>query len=344
MKKIASFILVLVIIVEAYMIFPITGVSASEVNNRIDFPTYQAEIIDKGYDGNDGYYDLLKSMKNPLYYDFTEYMLDDEVLCWTSNFWNSAFNQDFKSNPSYFYEVILMGFLKFDQHQIDTSGVWNSSEMSLSVGIYNELIDKYVDVLENPTTKKYYNYIKNLSVGEVENAVSQIDDLKLSKDAIKYASKGAKYVTEFVKRLSDYQNLLEAKEQRIEMLKLAKENVKDNEYFTKAVDDIINFMNKTEIEYVSDKTAPKIWCDFIDNLWKSIVKASPIGIVLEAIDIEKIALDVLFNSSDTASNNFKLLVLYIVDTYFSSSLKSSYENYKKTGSFGDSCTLVQCYR
>lgn len=344
MKKIASFILVLVIIVEAYMIFPITGVSASEVNNRIDFPTYQAEIIDKGYDGNDGYYDLLKSMKEPLYYDFTEYMLDDEVLCWTSNFWNSAFNQDFKSNPSYFYEVILMGFLKFDQHQIDTSGVWNSSEMSLSVGIYNKLIDKYVDVLENPTTEKYYNYIKNLSVGEVENAVSQIDDLKLSKDAIKYASKGAKYVTEFVKRLSDYQNLLEAKEQRIEMLKLAKENVKDNEYFTKAVDDIINFMNKTEIEYVSDKTAQKMWCDFIDNLWKSIIKASPIGIVLEAIDIEKIALDVLFNSSDTASNNFKLLVLYIVDTYFSSSLKSSYENYKKTGSFGDSCTLVQCYR
>ena len=344
MKKIASFILVLVIIVEAYMIFPITGVSASEVNNRIDFPTYQAEIIDKGYDGNDGYYDLLKSMKQPLYYDFTEYMLDDEVLCWTSNFWNSAFNQDFKSNPSYFYEVILMGFLKFDQHQIDTSGVWNSSEMSLSVGIYNKLIDKYVDVLENPTTEKYYNYIKNLSVGEVENAVSQIDDLKLSKDAIKYASKGAKYVTDFVKRLSDYQNLLEAKEQRIEMLKLAKENVKDNEYFTKAVDDIINFMNKTEIEYVSDKTAPKMWCDFIDNLWKSIVKSSPIGIVLEAIDIENIALDVLFNSSDTAYNNFKLLVLYIVDTYFSSSLKSSYENYKKTGSFGDSCTLVQCYR
>ena len=55
-------------------------------------------------------------------------------------------------------------------------------------------------------------------------------------------------------------------------------------------------------------------------------------------------LDVLFNTSETASDNFKLLVLYIVDTYFSSALEQAYDNYKSSGTVSNAATLIQCYR
>ena len=128
------------------------------------------------------------------------------------------------------------------------------------------------------------------------------------------------------------------------MLKLAKSKVTDNEYFTKAVDDIIAHMEETSIDYVSGKLMEKIWNNFLDTTWDLIVKDSPIAPILAAIDIEKMTLDVLFNSSETASNNFKLLVLYIVDTYFRSALDKSYNDYKSNGTVENAEILIQCYK
>lgn len=134
MKKILSILLAGIITFSSMWLIP-TSVNAAETTTNVQssgvektgVPLFQANIIANGYNNDgDSYYNLLKSMQDPLYYTLTELMLDDGVLCWTSNFWNAAFNSDFQRNPSYFYEVMLMGFLKYDQKQLDTSGVWNS--------------------------------------------------------------------------------------------------------------------------------------------------------------------------------------------------------------------------
>ena len=283
-------------------------------------------------------------MQDPLYYTLTELMLDDGVLCWTSNFWNAAFNSDFQRNPSYFYEVMLMGFLKYDQKQLDTSGVWNSQEMSLATSIYDKLADKYIDKFENPSYKDFLKQLKEIPKDEYENIISNIDDIKISKELLGTLSSGCSNAVELVEAVSEYQVLLNAKSERIEMLKLAKSKVTDNEYFTKAVDDIIAHMEETSIDYVSGKLMEKIWNNFLDTAWDLIVKDSPIAPILAAIDIEKMTLDVLFNSSETASNNFKLLVLYIVDTYFRSALDKSYNDYKSNGTVENAEILIQCYK
>ena len=352
MKKILSILLAGIIAFSSMWLIP-TSVNAAETTTNVQssgvektgVPLCQANIIANGYNNDgDSYYNLLKSMQDPLYYTLTELMLDDGVLCWTSNFWNAAFNSDFQRNPSYFYEVMLMGFLKYDQKQLDTSGVWNSQEMSLATSIYDKLADKYIDKFENPSCKDFLKQLKEIPKDEYENIISNIDDIKISKELLGTLSSGCSNAVELVEAVSEYQVLLNAKSERIEMLKLAKSKVTDNEYFTKAVDDIIAHMEETSIDYVSGKLMEKIWNNFLDTAWDLIVKDSPIAPILAAIDIEKMTLDVLFNSSETASNNFKLLVLYIVDTYFRSALDKSYNDYKSNGTVENAEILIQCYK
>ena len=352
MKKILSILLAGIITFSSMWLIP-TSVNAAETTTNVQssgvektgVPLFQANIIANGYNNDgDSYYNLLKSMQDPLYYTLTELMLDDGVLCWTSNFWNAAFNSDFQRNPSYFYEVMLMGFLKYDQKQLDTSGVWNSQEMSLATSIYDKLADKYIDKFENPSYKDFLKQLKEIPKDEYENIISNIDDIKISKELLGTLSSGCSNAVELVEAVSEYQVLLNAKSERIEMLKLAKSKVTDNEYFTKAVDDIIAHMEETSIDYVSGQLMEKIWNNFLDTAWDLIVKDSPIAPILAAIDIEKMTLDVLFNSSETASNNFKLLVLYIVDTYFRSALDKSYNDYKSNGTVENAEILIQCYK
>ncbi len=352
MKKILSILLAGIITFSSMWLIP-TSVNAAETTTNVQssgvektgVPLFQANIIANGYNNDgDSYYNLLKSMQDPLYYTLTELMLDDGVLCWTSNFWNAAFNSDFQRNPSYFYEVMLMGFLKYDQKQLDTSGVWNSQEMSLATSIYDKLADKYIDKFENPSYQDFLKQLKEIPKDEYENIISNIDDIKISKELLGTLSSGCSNAVELVEAVSEYQVLLNAKSERIEMLKLAKSKVTDNEYFTKAVDDIIAHMEETSIDYVSGKLMEKIWNNFLDTAWDLIVKDSPIAPILAAIDIEKMTLDVLFNSSETASNNFKLLVLYIVDTYFRSALDKSYNDYKSNGTVENAEILIQCYK
>ena len=148
LKKATSVLLAIIMVFSVFTIVPITA-SAVDNTEKVGVPLYQANIIANGYNNDgEGYYKLFKDLRDPLYYDFADYMLDDGVLCWTSNFWNAAFNSDFQKNPSYFYEVMLMGFLKYDQKIVDTSGVWNSEEMSLTTEIYNNLADSYIDKFE----------------------------------------------------------------------------------------------------------------------------------------------------------------------------------------------------
>jgi len=352
LKKILSILLAGIITFSSMWLIP-TSVNAAETTTNVQssgvektgVPLFQANIIANGYNNDgDSYYNLLKSMQDPLYYTLTELMLDDGVLCWTSNFWNAAFNSDFQRNPSYFYEVMLMGFLKYDQKQLDTSGVLNSQEMSLATSIYDKLADKYIDKFENPSYKDFLKQLKEIPKDEYENIISNIDDIKISKELLGTLSSGCSNAVELVEAVSEYQVLLNAKSERIEMLKLAKSKVTDNEYFTKAVDDIIAHMEETSIDYVSGKLMEKIWNNFLDTAWDLIVKDSPIAPILAAIDIEKMTLDVLFNSSETASNNFKLLVLYIVDTYFRSALDKSYNDYKSNGTVENAEILIQCYK
>ena len=349
LKRAIAMFLALVLVLNIFSFAPFnesygnTVYAASTSDGGV--PLYQANVIAKGYNNDgDGYYKLFKSFQDPVYYELTDYMLEDNILCWTSNFWNAAFNSDFQKNPSYFYEVMLMGYLKYEQKEINTSGIWDSKEMALATEIYKELADQLIGAVETPNYKQFLNQVKNMSNDELKRVLKNIDCIKLSSDILDDLSKGMDYGTEFIDAVAEYEALFDAKSERIESLKLLRAKVTDNDYFTKAVDDIIEKMEQTPINYVAGKMIDKLWDDFLNTAWNLIIEGSPIAAILKAINIEKMTLDVLFNSSDTASNNFKLLVLYIVDTYFDSALEQSLKNYNGTSSVSNGVTLIQCYK
>lgn len=307
---------------------------------------YAANVILNGFNGDTstGWYSTFKSLRAPEYYELTEYLLEDGVLCWTSNFWNAAFNSDFRDNPSYFYEVVLMGFLKHEQKQMSMDGAWNSKEMSLALSIYNELVGQYTDTYEEGALEELVKSIGKMPAEDAAQKISTLTNVRLGADALNTLKKGCSSAKELIDAISEYQTLLDAKQERITLLRLAKEKITDNAYFTKAVDDIIAKMEATPIEYLAGEALEKLWDGFMDSAWDLIVKGSPIEPVLKAIDIEKMTLDVLFNSSDTASNNFKLLVVYIVDTYFKSALELSKANYEGSGTITNAASFVECYQ
>lgn len=350
LKKVTAKFLVLILIINTFVIVPLydenygDAVYADTVAEG-GLPLYQANVIAKGYNNDgEGYYKLFKSFQNPVYYELTNYMLEDKILSWTSNFWNATFNSEFQKNPSYFYEVMLMGYLKYEQKEINTSGVWDSKEMALATEIYKELADQLTGSLETKNYNQILNQVDTMSNDELKRVLKNVDCIKLSSDILDDLSKGMDYGTEFIDAIAEYEALFDAKSERIESLKLLRAKVTDNDYFTKAVDDIIEKMEQTPINYVAGKMIDKLWDDFLNTAWNLIIEGSPIAAILKAINVEKMTLDVLFNSSDTASNNFKLLVLYIVDTYFDSALEQSLKNYNGMNSVSNGVTLIQCYK
>lgn len=98
LKKALRIFLTLVLALAIFSIVPLcnedhgdTAYAADSLEGGV--PLYQADIIAKGYNNNgDSHYVLFKSFQDPVYYELTDYMLEDGILSWTSNFWNSAFN------------------------------------------------------------------------------------------------------------------------------------------------------------------------------------------------------------------------------------------------------------
>lgn len=153
---------------------------------------YEANLILNGLDGKteNSWYSMLKSFREPLYYELTDYLLENKTLTWSSNFWNAAFNDQFRKNPSYFYEVMLMGFLKYEQKQVSMDGVWNSKEMSCALSIYKNLVDEYTDTYEGAALEEYIKKCNKLTPEEAVKEISKITDIRIGAEAISTLKKG----------------------------------------------------------------------------------------------------------------------------------------------------------
>ena len=77
LKKATSVLLAIIMVFSVFTIVPITA-SAVDNTEKVGVPLYQANIIANGYNNDgEGYYKLFKDLRDPLYYDFADYMLDD---------------------------------------------------------------------------------------------------------------------------------------------------------------------------------------------------------------------------------------------------------------------------
>lgn len=85
--------------------------------------------------------------------------------------------------------------------------------------------------------------------------------------------------------------------------------------FISACDEIIRCLDQASFsgEYIINNVKSNLMGKILDKAWESLCDKNP---VLNAINWGSGALDILFNTSDAASNNLQLALLYTMDCYF----------------------------
>ena len=320
---------------------------AAEAGGVPDFQIFNANARLYGVEGT-GLTPLYQSMMDQgcIYPELAEYILEDKGLQLTSAFWNTAFNDTFRENPEYFYETILMDWLIYD---IDTAAAeinMHQKEVQFANDIYSFLsnADKNFDSgnIGKISVKELGEKLKNAEfVKDLEGPMKTLSTLS---DANKY-----------IQKLSSALAVKQAKEERLDFLKAVRLKVDEmgvNPVFVKAVDDIIVNYSKSEIDIISEVTAKEAVRKGLKKTWEAICAASGIKVYLEMIEIGKGGLDVLFDNSTLAEDNFKTLTIYTVDNYFRAVTEmkknafinhQSYENAFSFNSAYEACLEFQAY-
>lgn len=336
MKKIVSVLLAFV------LLFQITvPVSAATVVSKDKAPNYDIWLANSFLNGLDnkgeGIYKTFRGFQAPIYQVLGGELLKDKPLVSMSTAWtiffNSEYRNQFANEQKYIYEVVLMDYFKYGSSVKTAEDDLLGNEFKFAKKLYEVLakdlgnntidyIDKEMSVDEAAKIWKNAKVITNL-----DEALAEVDDGKTS-------------VKDLIEELSRYSALLEAKESKISLLKASRNAARDNVDYKKAVDDIIKAIDRTKLNYVRNRSLNYLWNKFFDEGWEKLLDINP---VLKAIDLGVSSLDMCFDTSNSASNNLKLAVLYNVDCYMAMGMMKARETYSQRKSASNARIFKECF-
>ncbi|MCB6994428.1 leucine-rich repeat protein, partial [bacterium 210820-DFI.6.37] len=340
LSKVICFLLILFIAVPSYNIaFAAEAQSSASAQSEDapDFDVWLANTSISGLEGDgNGAYTTFSGFSDPLYKELGGYLLEDEPLYILSAEWSGMLNDDFKKNPNYAYEAILMDYLMYSVDSTSTDTELLEQTTKYGKLIYSELAEKFGDnwrdiVAKYPIEdlKKFYQNCQTIS--GINKALEEVGSFASS----------TKELTELI---CDYLALQDVKESRIELLQQARTacaNLENpNNDFIKAADKMIEIMDGQALSYIQDKSLQYVWGVFLDSCWSAIVKTYP---ALDSVEVGKQTMDGLFNSTDVAANNLKLAMLYTCDYYFQTGMTNACGNFIKNESAKTAKTFNHCF-
>lgn len=336
MKKIVSVLLVFV------LLFQITvPVSAATVVSKDKAPNYDIWLANSFLNGLDnkgeGIYKTFRGFQAPIYQVLGGELLKDKPLVSMSTAWtiffNSEYRNQFANEQKYIYEVVLMDYLKYG------SSVKTAEEDLL--GNEFKFEKKLYEVLAKDLGNNTIDYIdKELSVDDAVKIWKNAKVITNLDEALEEADDGKTSVKDLIEELSRYSALLEAKESKISLLKASRNAAGDNVDYKKAVDDIIKAIERTKLNYVRNRSLNYLWNKFLDEGWEKLLDINP---VLKAIDLGVSSLDMCFDTTNSASNNLKLAVLYNVDCYMAMGMMKARETYSQRKSASNARIFKECF-
>ncbi|MBS7125276.1 MAG: hypothetical protein KH086_13020, partial [Coprobacillus sp.] len=269
-------------------------------------------------------YSLISStiLHNYTYKVLAEALMDDQTLVFNSSFWNTV-NNSLKGEfvavfqqKKLFYETILMDYLAY----VDNSEEYKSNFDQDCAKYGYDISKKLIEITSNAYEGNVDKIIENQSLSdaiEFSNEYGFIYELKEFTglvDSIKEKATNAKEYYDSLKKSLAIKN---ANVSRIAFLKQMKSSASDNIDFCEAVDEIIKAYEENFCSIVLDNTADMAIKQLTQKAWgKMLGLLSPTySSVLKTIQIGQKTFDYIFNSNDTAENNLKLLILYIVGNY-----------------------------
>ena len=312
------------------------SVESAMSGNRVEVPDYNiwlAETIRNGLNINgtvygNSLYQLCNNMQEPIYKQLGALVLDDVPMMSISSIWHDVIKYDFQNNQKAIYEVLIMDYLKYtnkeDASEFDVDQVNRAN--SYLIDIFDELQEKCKEEGISKTPEE----LLQMSEGQI---IEKLKDLKKLKDIagvidqVKDASETAK---DLLESIADFNAIKDAKEEKIQTIKNARNAcagmANPNYDFISACDEIIRCLDQASFsgEYIINNVKSNLMGKILDKAWESLCDKNP---VLNAINWGSGALDILFNTSDAASNNLQLALLYTMDCYFKmglSNLSTSY--------------------
>lgn len=335
MKRLTAAILTVILLFQACI--PVSAAKRTVVQRTYgaNYDKWMADTLLNGIDGTGGgWYQTFKQSQDPIYRTLGAAVLDNKPLLSISTAWSVFLNDEYRSRfyneQEYIYEVILMDFLK-----------------------YRANLDVDTDALEG-NTLKFTKQLYSTLAGELSNNTLNYIDNKLSVEEATRIWKNAK-VAEGIGDLTDYiedtvkamiegvAGCLALKERKANVITLLRQSGKaagKNTDYKTAVKEIVTALNSTENYYGTKVTLGYLWTQSLDIASDFLKGANP---WLGGIELYAAGLDVLFNTSNSASNNLKLALLYTMDCYMRIALTDAASEYRSNKTPANARKFRECF-
>ena len=326
-KKILKVFMTLVMVISVAS-FHINNVEADSYKYEESRDVFVADCIINGLLDKSGNradtYSLISStiLHNYTYKTLAEALMDDKTLVFNSAFWttvNNSLKGEFSTvfqQRKLFYETIIMDYLAYVDHSEEFESSFNEDCAKYEYDISKKLIEFANDNYENNLDE----LIENQSLSEAiefsdkYGYISKLNKFSGLVDSIKEKATSAKEYYDGLKSALAIEN---ANVSRVAFLKQMKGQAGENTDFCDAVDEIVGLYEGNYgslVLYGVEDTAVKHLTEWA---WKKLLVKLPssVSATLDSIKLGQKTLDFIFNSNDTAENNLKLLILYIIGSY-----------------------------
>ena len=317
MKRVMSIILAAIILI-CMVPMETKASGASSEENVIK----ESDMLTGDEGGNDYYRQFLR-LDNPVFINLAEAYIDDEPQFYLSNSWSNILNEEYRRKGTfkneYIYDMIIMGFLKFEAD----GDTYDDSLASRATDFAEDLYSFFGDELETKFEKSQISG----STNKVFDNIQTINDLNLAMSVVDYA--GEAYES-YLDIMASKMAILEAKREKIALFKASMDfasQLEGDDGYERVMDSIISAMEASDpTEYLNEKTESACWNTML-KLTEDIIKE--INPVFAMLDLSVSGIDLVFNSSENASYDIKLAYLYLTERYLRNGMYSISEDYRK---------------
>ncbi len=326
-KKILKVFMTLVMVISVAS-FHINNVEADSYKYEKSRDVFVADCIINGLLDKSGNradtYSLISStiLHNYTYKTLAEALMDDKTLVFNSAFWttvNNSLKGEFSTvfqQRKLFYETIIMDYLAYVDHSEEFESSFNEDCAKYEYDISKKLIEFANDNYENNLDELIENQSLSdaIEFSDKYGYISKLNKFSGLVDSIKEKATSAKEYYDGLKSALAIEN---ANVSRVAFLKQMKGQAGENTDFCDAVDEIVGLYEGNYgslVLYGVEDTAVKHLTEWA---WKKLLGKLPssVSATLDSIKLGQKTLDFIFNSNDTAENNLKLLILYIIGSY-----------------------------
>ena len=337
MKRSLMVLLALAIIISLLSVSAMAVAAQSEDTEEVpDYDIWTAQTMLFGYENTgNGLYPTFRNFQEPVYKQLGGCMLDNTPLTALSTTWTVALNEDFRKNPDFIYEAIIISYLKYGNDEAELESELQSNARNFAVGLYGALEEHYEGKWE-----------KLLDSSSKEEAEKMIGSLSGMSEAVSAVSEMVSTGKELISAVSDYLGLQKVKDDRVLLLEKARAACaamdNPNQNFIDAADKAIRYMNTNIVGYMAEETAEYMYGKYLDSFWEAATVAYP---ALKGIKLSRQAIELCFNTTSGAESNLKLALLYTADYYFQLGLMSASEAFMDDQtSVKAAQTFMGCFR